>query len=73
MLDNLKLGYGGTQAEMIRLINDSGILNEKIENLDNVSFDQIIQAINKIQENMGIAGTTSAEALTNFCSNSNPF
>ncbi|MDB8711678.1 phage tail protein [Mediterraneibacter gnavus] len=64
MLDNLKLGYGGTQAEMIRLINDSGILNEKIENLDNVSFDQIIQAIHKIQENMGIAGTTSAEALT---------
>ena len=64
MLDNLKLGYGGTQAEMIRLINDSGILNEKIENLDNVSFDQIIQAIHKIQKNMGIAGTTSAEALT---------
>lgn len=64
MLDNLKLGYGGTQTEMIRLINDSGILNEKIENLDNVSFDQIIQAIHKIQENMGIAGTTSEEALT---------
>ena len=64
MLDNLKLGYGGTQSEMIRLINDSGILNEKIEDLDNVSFDQIILAIHKIQENMGIAGTTSAEALT---------
>ena len=64
MLDNLKLGYGGTQEEMIRLINDSGILNEKIEDLDNVSFDQIIQAIHKIQENMGIAGTTSEEALT---------
>ena len=64
MLDNLKLGYGGTQEEMIRLINDSGILNEKIDDLDNVSFDQIIQAIHKIQENMGIAGTTSKEALT---------
>lgn len=64
MLDNLKLGYGGTQSEMIRLINDSGILNEQIENLDNVTFDQMIQAIHKIQENMGIAGTTSAEALT---------
>lgn len=63
MLDNLKLGYGGTQEEMVRLINDSGILNEKIEDLDNVSFDQMIQAIHKIQENMGIAGTTSAEAL----------
>ncbi len=64
MLDNLKLGYGGTQAEMVRLINDSGILNEKIENLDNVSFSQIIQAIHKIQEDMGVTGTTSAEALT---------
>ena len=63
MLDNLKLGYGGTQAEMIRLINDSGILNEKIENLDNVSFDQIIQAIHKIQENMGIAGTTKCRSI----------
>ena len=64
MLDNLKLGYGGTQEEMIRLINDSGILNEKIDDLDNVSFAQMIQAIHKIQENMGIAGTTSEEALT---------
>lgn len=64
MLDNLKLGYGGTQSEMIRLINDSGILNEKIENLDNISFDQIIQAIHKIQENMGITGTTAKEAGT---------
>lgn len=64
MLDNLKLGYGGTQAEMVRLINDSGILNKKIENLDNVSFSQIIQAIHKIQEDMGVTGTTSAEALT---------
>lgn len=64
MLDNLKLGYGGTQSEMVRLINDSGILNKKIEDLDNVSFDQMIQAIHKIQENMGIAGTTSQEALT---------
>lgn len=64
MLDNLKLGYGGTQSEMIRLINDSGILNENIEDLDNVSFAQMIQAIHKIQEDMGIAGTTSEEALT---------
>lgn len=64
MLDNLKLGYGGTQSEMVRLINDSGILNEQIENLDNVSFDQMIQAIHKIQEEMGVAGTTGEEALT---------
>ena len=64
MLDNLKLGYGGTQSEMIRLINDSGILNEKIENLDNVTFDQMIQAIHKIQENLGITGTSVEEAST---------
>lgn len=64
MLDNLKLGYGGTQSEMIRLINDSGILNEKIENLDNVTFDQMIQAIRKIQENLGITGTSAEEAST---------
>ena len=64
MLDNLKLGYGGTQSEMIRLINDSGILNEKIENLDNVTFDQMIQAIHKIQGNLGITGTSAEEAST---------
>lgn len=62
MLDNLKLGYGGTQSEMIRLINDSGVLGEKIESLDNVTFDQMIEAIHKIQDNLGITGTTAAEA-----------
>lgn len=64
MLDNLKLGYGGTQSEMIRLINDSGILNEKISDLDNVTFDQMIQAIHKVQENLGITGTSAKEAST---------
>lgn len=64
MLDNLKLGYGGTQSEMVRLINDSGILNEKIENLDGITFDQIIEAIHKIQDNLGITGTTALEAGT---------
>lgn len=62
MLDNLKLGYGGTQSEMIRLINDSGILNEKISDLDNVTFDQMIQAIHVIQQNLGITGTSTEEA-----------
>lgn len=62
MLDNLKLGYGGTQSEMIRLINDSGILNEKISDLDNVTFDQMIQAIHVIQQNLGITGTSAKEA-----------
>lgn len=62
MLDNLKLGYGGTQSEMIRLINDSGILEEKITSLDNVSFDQMILAIHEIQDQMGVTGTTAEEA-----------
>ena len=64
MLDNLKLGYGGTQSEMIRLINDSGVLGEKIKSLDNITFDQMIEAIHKIQDNLGITGTTALEAGT---------
>lgn len=64
MLDNLKLGYGGTQSEMVRLMNDSGILKEKIESLDGITFDQMIQAIHAVQEKMGITGTTAAEAST---------
>lgn len=66
MLDNLKLGYGGTQTEMIRLINDSGILEEKISSLDNVSFDQMIEAIHVIQTDLGVTGTTSEEAAETF-------
>ena len=62
MLDNLKLGYGGTKEEMVRLINDSGILGKEIKNLDGITFDQIIEAIHKIQEEMGITGTTAKEA-----------
>lgn len=62
MLDNLKLGYGGTKTEMVRLINDSKILNKEIKNLDGITFDQIVQAIHVVQENMGITGTTAQEA-----------
>ena len=68
MLDNLKLGYGGTQAEMARLINDSGVLGDTMtvtaETVNDVSFDKIIEAIHKIQDNMGITGTTSKEAAS---------
>lgn len=64
MLDNLKLGYGGTQEEMVRLINDSGILNETISDLDGITFDQIVQAIHEVQTQMGITGTTALEADT---------
>ncbi len=62
MLDNLKLGYGGTQSEMIRLMNDSGVLKEKIDSLDGITFDQMIAGIHAIQQNMGITGTTAKEA-----------
>ena len=66
MLDNLKLGYGGTQSEMARLINDSGVLGDTMkvtaETVNDVSFDKIIQAIHTIQDRMGITGTTSKEA-----------
>ena len=66
LLDNLKLGYGGTQAEMARLINDSGVLGDTIEvtaeTVNQVSFDKIIEAIGVVQDQMGITGTTAAEA-----------
>ena len=58
------LVYGGTQEEMIRLINDSGILNETISSLDGITFDQIVQAIHEVQTQMGITGTTALEAST---------
>lgn len=64
MLDNLKLGYGGTQAEMVRLINDSGILGTKIKDLNGITFDQMVQAIHVVQTNLGITGATAAEAST---------
>ena len=64
MLDNLKLGYGGTKTEMVRLINDSKILNKEIKNLDGITFDQIVQAIHVVQTNIGITGTTAKEADT---------
>ncbi len=66
MLDNLKLGYGGTQAEMARLINDSGVLGDTMQvtaqTVNQVSFDKIIEAIHVVQERMGITGTTAKEA-----------
>lgn len=68
MLDNLKLGYGGTQAEMARLINDSGVLGDSIEvtaeTVKDVPFSSIIDAIQVIQDNLGITGTTAKEAAT---------
>ena len=68
MLDNLKLGYGGTQAEMARLINDSGVLGDSVKvtanTVKDVPFDKVIEAIHKVQQNIGITGTTSKEAAS---------
>lgn len=66
MLDNLKLGYGGTAGEMARLINDSGVLGDTMkvteQTVNEVSFDKMIEAIHVVQTNMGITGTTAKEA-----------
>lgn len=68
MLDNLKLGYGGTQSEMARLINDSGVLGDSVKvtakTVKDVPFSSIIDAIQVIQDNLGITGTTAKEAAT---------
>lgn len=66
MLDNLKLGYGGTQGEMARLVNESGVLNGEFEataeNVKDIPFSTLIDAIHKTQEELGITGTTAKEA-----------
>lgn len=65
MLDNLKLGYGGTAAEMARLINDAGLLGRTVdESLEGVTFADIIMAIHKVQENLKLTGTSSKEAAS---------
>ena len=65
MLDNLKLGYGGTKTEMQRLLKDAEALKAKNGELVEYSIDSyadIVDAIHTIQEETGIAGTTTAEA-----------
>ena len=64
MLDNLKLGYGGTQEEMIKLINDSGTLDHAIKSLDGITFSNMIDAIGAIQDKLSVTGTTAKEAAT---------
>lgn len=70
MLDNLKLGYGGTQAEMARLLNDAGLLEDGMvataSNVKDIPFDTIIQSINVIQTRLGVTGTTAEEASKTF-------
>ena len=62
MLDNLKLGYGGTKEEMQRLLADA----EKLSGVkyDLSSYADIVEAIHVIQTEMGITGTTAKEAST---------
>ena len=67
MLDNLKLGYGGTKEEMQRLIDDANALNAAQGNYTNYSIESyadIVSAIHDVQVEMGIYGTTADEAST---------
>lgn len=65
MLDNLKLGYGGTKSEMERLISDAnklpGVLKDG-NDLSIDSFSDVVEAISRVQKEMGISGTTADEA-----------
>ena len=68
MLDNLKLGYGGTKTEMQRLIKEASQLTDVQKELgitvdaNDMSFANIANAISVVQKNMGIMGTTALEA-----------
>lgn len=68
MLDNLKLGYGGTKEEMQRLIEDASKMDEEMQRLnvtidaEDMSFGNIINSISVMQEHLKIAGTTHKEA-----------
>lgn len=67
MLDNLKLGYGGTKTEMQRLLDDANKLNAAQGNYTKYSIDSyadVVSAIHDVQNAMGITGTTSKEAST---------
>ena len=70
MLDNLELGYGGTQKEMQRLIKDASKMTDVQRKLgvtvdsSSMSFDNIVAAIHVMQESMQIGGTTAREAAT---------
>lgn len=66
MLDNLKLGYGGTKTEMERLIKDANEYAATIGEASDLSIDSfadVVKAIDLIQQKQGIAGTTAKEAM----------
>ncbi|MBA2796556.1 phage tail protein [Streptococcus porcinus] len=64
MLDNLKLGYGGTKEEMKRLLQDAEKLTGKKYDMSNLS--DVYQAIHEVQKEIGITGTTAREAEHTF-------
>ena len=70
MLDNLKLGYGGTKTEMERLVKDASQMTDIQKKLgvtvdeSSLSFGNIVNAISVMQESLGIAGTSQKEAAT---------
>lgn len=67
MLDNLKLGYGGTKEEMQRLLSDANKLNKQQGIITDYSIDSladITEAIQVVQDNLGITGTTALEAAS---------
>ena len=67
MLDNLKLGYGGTKTEMERLLKDAQDIkraNGEMVTYSIDSFADMVEAIHVVQDNMGITGTTADEAST---------
>lgn len=64
MIDNLKIGYGGTQTEMLKLAKDMGVINKSVKSFADMSFDESILAIHKLQEQLEITGVAGDEALT---------
>lgn len=67
MLDNLKLGYGGTKTELERLLKDAEEYQKTLgvtADYSADSFSDIVEAIDVVQQKMGIAGATQAEAAT---------
>lgn len=71
MLDNLKLGYGGTKSELERLLADAEKLPQAMgRKFDLTNFADVATAIHIVQENLGVAGVAAAEASTTFSGSS---
>ena len=79
LLDNLKLGYGGTKSEMERLIADASQMTEEMNKLGvtvdatSMDFGNMGNAIAVVQEHMGIAGTTIEEAYNTIAGSQKMF